>query len=122
MKLYLDQMFRVELAELLRAEGHDVLWAGETGQATADDDEILQFAVEDERVLVTMDQHFGDWATLPLDRHTGVIRVKAHPTTTANAARLLVPFLASHRQDEIQDHLVIHSRSSERWIKTTASS
>jgi predicted nuclease of predicted toxin-antitoxin system len=119
MRLYLDQMFRLDLATILQGEGHDVLWAGETGQATADDDQILQFAIENGRVLVTMDEHFGDWATLPLDRHPGVVRVKADPSTTANAARLLVPFLVSHEQDDFRNHLVILSRASERWIKTS---
>lgn len=33
MKLYLDQMFRVDLAQLLRFKGHDVLRAFEAGQS-----------------------------------------------------------------------------------------
>lgn len=41
MRLYLDQMLRVELASRLRAAGHDVLRASETGQARADDALIL---------------------------------------------------------------------------------
>ena len=36
-KLYLDQMFRVEVAEALRNEGYDVVRASETGHARADD-------------------------------------------------------------------------------------
>jgi hypothetical protein len=42
MKLYLDQMFRVEFAEKLRDEGYDVIRASEIGQAIADDAEILK--------------------------------------------------------------------------------
>ena len=37
MRLYLDQMFRINLASLLRAEGHNVARAAESGQAVADD-------------------------------------------------------------------------------------
>jgi predicted nuclease of predicted toxin-antitoxin system len=118
MRLYLDQMFRVELAKLLRAEGHDVLRAAEAGQSVADDAKILRRAIDEGRTLVTLDEHFGDWAILPLDRHPGVIRLKVDPTTTEAAANLLVPFLAAHEQDEIADFLVILSRSTERWIKT----
>ena len=36
MRLYLDQMFRADLAARLRAEGHDVVRAVETGQALLD--------------------------------------------------------------------------------------
>ena len=118
MKLYLDQMFRVDFAELLRSERHDVLRTSETGQSTADDAEILQFAIDNDRTLVTLDEHFGDGAVLPLRRHPGVNRLKIHPTTTANAAKLLVPFLAAHGQEEFRNHLVILSPSAERWIET----
>jgi hypothetical protein len=37
LRLYLDQMFRLEVAEALRAKGHDVVRASEVGQARADD-------------------------------------------------------------------------------------
>ncbi len=40
-KLYLDQMFRVEMAETLRNEGYDVVRASETSHARADDQQIL---------------------------------------------------------------------------------
>ena len=119
MRLYLDQMLRVDLAELLRSAGHDVLRPAEVGQSTADDAEILNRAIDDGRTLITLDEHFGDWAVLPLDKHPGVIRLKIHPTTTFNAANLLLPFLQAHKQEEFQDHLVILSRTTERWIRTS---
>jgi len=119
MRLYLDQMFRVELAEALRAKGHDIVRTAETGQAVADDSEVLRFAIRENRTLITLDEHFGDWAILPLDKHPGVIRVKVNPTTTANVAALLLPFLEQHQQEQFRDRLIIISRTSKRWIKTT---
>ena len=65
-RLYLDQMLRHEVAQALRDEGHDVLRATEVGQARADDHQILQKAISENRVLVTLDEHFGDWVILPL--------------------------------------------------------
>jgi predicted nuclease of predicted toxin-antitoxin system len=118
MRLYLDQMFRLDLAMLLRSQGHDVLCAAEAGQQTADDADILQKAVNEGRILVTRDEHFGHWAILPLDKHPGVVRVKVHPTVTASIARLLLPFLASHHEEEFADHLIILSPRGERWIET----
>ncbi len=111
-------MFRLELADLLRAAGYDVLRASEAHQATADDAVILQRACRDDRVLITHDKHFGDWAILPLQTHPGVIRLKVHPTTTANAAAVLLPFLAKHGHDELRSRLIILSPGVERWIKT----
>ncbi len=46
-KLYLDQMFGMEIAQALRDEGHDILRASEIGQARADDRQILQKAISE---------------------------------------------------------------------------
>ena len=118
MRLYLDQMLRVELASLLRDAGHDVIRACETGQARADDALILERAVQEERTLVTLDGHFGDWVVLPLSEHFGVIRVKAHPTSTENVAKVLLPLLATNSQTDFRNKLVIVSLSRVRWIQT----
>ena len=118
MRLYLDQMLRVDLAMLLTARGHDVLRASQVGQDRADDALILERAVKDTRTLVTLDGHFGDWVVLPLSEHFGVIRIKAHPTSTENIGKILIPFLDNHSQQEFQDKLVIVSQTRVRWIQT----
>ena len=60
LKLYLDQMLRLDVAQALRNEGHNVMRASEVGQSRADDYEILQKAIVENRILVTLDEHFGD--------------------------------------------------------------
>ena len=72
LKLYLDQMFQVDVAQALREQGYDVLRASETGQARADDYQILEKAISEKRILITLDKHFGDWVVLPLSNHPGV--------------------------------------------------
>ena|SRR5665213_2001975 len=111
-------MLRVELASLLRDAGHDVVRAEETGHARADDALILQRAVHEGRMLVTIDRHFGDWAVLPLSEHHGVIRIEAHPTSTANVVKLLFPLLANRSQEDFRNKLVIVSLKRVRWIQT----
>jgi len=117
-RLYLDQMLRVDLAGLLFDAGHDVIRASQVGQERADDSLILQRAGLERRILVTIDGHFGDWVVLPLSEHFGVIRVKTHPTSTENVARLLLPLLAKHSPADFQNKLVIVSASRVRWIQT----
>jgi predicted nuclease of predicted toxin-antitoxin system len=117
-RLYLDQMFRAELAEALRAVGHDVIRASEVGQARADDALILERAVREERILVTLDEHFGDWVVLPLSEHFGVIRVKTHPPTTKNIVRVLLPLLLNRAPAAFRNRLVIVSANRARWIRT----
>jgi predicted nuclease of predicted toxin-antitoxin system len=111
-------MLRADLADLLGAAGHDVVRASEVGQARADDSMILERAVVEKRTLITLDQHFGDWAVLPLSRHFGVIRVKVHPTSTKSIAAILLPFLAKQVQTSFSDRLIILSNSRVRWIQT----
>jgi len=118
LRLYLDQCLRLEVAEALRCEGHDVMRASDVGQARADDFEVLQRAEFDKRILVTLDEHFGNWVVLPLREHFGVIRLKISPTNFPNAVNLLVPFLKKHTQEQFQNNLVILSFKRARWIYT----
>jgi predicted nuclease of predicted toxin-antitoxin system len=117
-RLFLDQMFHLDLAVRLRAEGHDVVHVADLARSRADDEEVLQLASSDDRVLITRDGDFGDWTVLPLHEHAGVIRVETKPTTSAEAAAVLAPFLATVRQEDFRNHLVIVSRNKVRRIRT----
>jgi predicted nuclease of predicted toxin-antitoxin system len=117
-KLYLDQMFNLDIAEALRGEGYNVVRACEVGQARADDHEILKKAIADNRILVTLDEHFGDWVILPLSKHPGVIRLRVNPTTSKNVLSILLPFLRLHPSGQFKNHLIIISPKREKWIYT----
>ena len=116
--LYMDQMLRMDVAQALRNEGHDVMRASDVGQSRAGDDEILQKAIAENRILVTLDEHFGDWVILPLSTHPGVIRLKINPTTSKNAIELLIPFLRIHSSSQFRNHLVILSPRRAKWVST----
>ncbi len=118
LRLLLDQMIDADVAADLRAAGHDVCCVGELGMKRADDAEILQLAIRENRILVTLDEDFGDWAVLPLDRHPGVIRLKAVPTSTEMIESVLFPFLEGYGDQEFSDRLVIVRSTGVRWIRT----
>lgn len=117
--IYLDQMLPLDLAHELRSKGHNVLRASEVGQARADDDIILQKAITENRLLITLDEHFGDWVILPLKRHPGVIRLKINPTTANNIIKLLIPFLNTYSSEQLKNNLVILSPKREKWVRTS---
>ena len=119
LRLFLDQMIQKYVAEALSRDGYDVVRASEVGQARADDRTILEKAVMERRTLITLDDHFGDWAVPPLDRHACVVRLKVNPTTAQNILSLLEPFLQRTTSDEIVNHLVILSANKEKWIFTS---
>jgi len=119
LKIYLDQMLRLDVAQALRGEGHDVIRASEVGQDRADDYEILQKTITENRILVTHDEHFGDWAILPLSKHPGVIRLKVHPTTSKNVIKFLLPFLRLYSSEQFKNYLVLLSPKRAKWVHTT---
>ena len=63
-RLYMDQCLRLEVAEALRNDGHNVVRASDIGQERADDSEILQRTNSDRRILITLDEHFGNWVVI----------------------------------------------------------
>lgn len=114
----IDQMFDRLVVAALRKEGHDVIAVSEIDMATADDAEIMQWAIENNRTVITLDEHFGDWSVLPLFRHPGVIRLKVKPTATETTLNLLLPFLRRHEKSDFGNSLVIVREQGIRWIKT----
>jgi predicted nuclease of predicted toxin-antitoxin system len=111
-------MFYLKVADALRTEGHNILRASDVGQARSDDEDILRKAISDNRILVTLDEHFGDWVVLPLSEHHGVIRLKVNPATSDRILKILVPFLKRHVQEDFKNHLVIISERMVKWIRT----
>jgi predicted nuclease of predicted toxin-antitoxin system len=117
-RFLIDQMFDRLVVATLREQDYEVVAVSELGMATADDAEIMRWAIEHDRIVVTLDEHFGDWSILPLSRHPGVIRLKVNPATTAVTLGLLLPFLQRHAESDFRNRLVIVRESGIRWIKT----
>lgn len=117
-RLYLDQMLRLDVAKALHKENYDIVRASEIEQARADDQQVLQLAIIEDRIFVTLDEHFGDWVILPLSQHPGVIRLKVNPTTSDKIIELLLPFLRLYSPSQFKNHLVILSPKRAKWILT----
>ena len=117
-RLFLDQMFQLDVARSLLKEGYDVVRTSETGLARADDHQVLEKAISEKRILITLDEHFGDWVILPLSRHPGVIRLKVHPATSENVIKILLPFLRLYSPEQFRNYLLILSEKRVKWILT----
>ncbi len=86
MKLFLDENLSPQHASELRAEGHDAIAVLEVGLSGATDEQVLRFAVENGRVLVTVPPHgnlTGD--TNP----SSPARARRAPSLNAPASELL---------------------------------
>ena len=94
MRLLIDQNLAARVAVLLREAGHDAVHVSERRMSAADDDEVLQLAVDEARVLVSEDTDFGallarSGAALP----SLVLLRSAERLTTDARATLLVSTL-----------------------------
>jgi predicted nuclease of predicted toxin-antitoxin system len=80
-KLFLDENLSPQHASELRTQGHDAISVLEAGLSGATDKQVLCFAVENGRVLVTLDADFANVMRFPPEQTLGVIRLKVHPAT-----------------------------------------
>ena len=78
MKLLTDSCIWGPTNATLRAAGHDVEWVGDW-RADPGDLEILEHAHADGRVLVTVDNDFGELAVRQGVAHSGIIRLAMTP-------------------------------------------
>ena len=74
MKLLLDTCVWGKACKELQSAGHDVVWAGDWPEDPGDD-EILERAHRERRVLVTLDKDFGELAIVRGIPHFGIIRL-----------------------------------------------
>jgi len=96
MQLLADENFPKPFVEVLRAEGHDVLWA-RTDHAVARDVVLLDLAEAEARIVLTLDKDFWQIAVQrrsPLEQ-SGVVLFRVHPATPERLAPLVRAFIAA---------------------------
>jgi predicted nuclease of predicted toxin-antitoxin system len=111
MRFLIDVNASGALAEWLVQLGHDVTRVGERDPRLADDD-ILQWAVEEQRILVTTDKDFEDMIWQRGMSHSGILRLENLPR--AERQVLLEEVLRQHGQDLASGAIVIAEKSKFR--------
>ena len=74
MRVLLDSCVWGRAAERLAQAGHDAEWAGSWLEDPGDE-ELLTYALREDRVLVTLDKDFGELAVVRGQAHAGIIRL-----------------------------------------------
>ena len=89
MKLLLDQGTPRSAFALLRHAGFDALHTGELGMSQADDEEILQRAAAEGRIVVTLDADFHAHLARSAARKPSVVRIRIEGLRAAEFTELL---------------------------------
>ena len=96
MKVLLDSCVWGGVRKALSDAGHVVIWAGDWAKDPGDE-EILDRAHQEARVLVTLDKDFGELAIVRGRPHSGLVRLV--DLSTSEQARISVAVLAKYGRE-----------------------
>ncbi|MEX0885650.1 MAG: DUF5615 family PIN-like protein [Phycisphaeraceae bacterium] len=96
MRFLVDRCAGRRLAEWLTSEGHDVIESRSLGPDPGDE-ALLQIALDQKRIVVTIDTDFGSLAFRDGQPHCGIVRLPDVPADRRIA--MMAILLASRAQD-----------------------
>src|SRR5438105_5017453 len=107
MKILLDTCVWGGATAELQANGHDVVW---TGDLTVDpgDEQILEQAHRESRILVTLDKDFGELAIVHGLPHSGIVRLVN--ISAKQQAKVCETVLAKHGDELLRGAIVTAER------------
>lgn len=103
MKVLLDTCIWPGVIEELAQAGHDVTWSG-NWPSDPGDEQILETAYREERVLITLDKDFGELAILQGKPHRGIIRIVNFSVKAQGQISL---FILEKYRDQLQNNAII---------------
>jgi predicted nuclease of predicted toxin-antitoxin system len=106
MKFLLDQDVYSVTERFLTNLGHDVVPVARIGLSRADDEEILQVAQEQDRILVTRDRDFGNLVFVQA-LGSGVLYLRILPSTQDAVHNELERVLNTYTEEELTKSFVV---------------
>lgn len=97
MKFIADEGVDAQIVAALRKENHDVLYVMEF-DAGASDPEILSFANEEDRILITRDKDFGELVFRLKKIHSGIILNRLYQLDSKSKAALVMEVYLHHKK------------------------
>ncbi|MCC6329137.1 MAG: DUF5615 family PIN-like protein [Acidobacteria bacterium] len=95
MRFLADENFEPQFVESLRDEGHEVLFLDEY-RAGVSDEEILEFAVEQNAVVITNDKDFGELIFRHGFESRGVVFLRLYDLPLSERIRIVIEAIRSH--------------------------
>ena len=93
-------------AKVIRTIGFEVEDVRDIGMRAAKDVEIIEYALENKRIIVTKDTDFGEVLRYP-DHPGAIIFRLPYAFTSEQLNERLVEFFKSVKKDEVQDAITI---------------
>ena len=109
MRFVVDECTGMAVAEHLREGGHNVIVVAET-MSQAEDDTILNKAVDEKRILITNDKDFGELIFRRGYSHHGVLLLRLQDDSAANRVRVVKAVLDQYGDLLKMKFLVVSER------------
>ena len=106
LKFLLDADMPISSAKVIRSFGYDVVDVRDIGMRAATDQEIIHYALQNKRIIVTKDTDFGEIIRYP--SHPGAIIFRLPYTYTSKELnKTLVDFLNSVDDSKLANAIII---------------
>jgi predicted nuclease of predicted toxin-antitoxin system len=112
-----DECVAAPLVALLRSHGNDVLYVAEAAAGWSDDD-VIELALREERLLLTEDKDFGDLVFRRKRSVPGVVLIRIAPENFALKTQRLTAAVERYGQGLFGRYMVIEEgrfRSRHLW-------
>ena len=113
MRFLVDECTGPAVAQWLRLQGHDVVSVYEESPGVPDED-VLHRAVEDRRILVTIDKDFGEHIYLHNQPHHGVVLLRLQDERSAVKIDVLEKLLR-HHADRLEEGFAVVTEQQVRF-------
>lgn len=115
MRFIVDECTGTAVANWLTSQGHDVFSVFEQARGIKDE-EVIQIAFAEQRILITNDKDFGDKVFREQWSHYGVVLMRLDNERAANKVHVLRQLLAIYA-DRLANHFVVVTESRVRFAK-----
>ncbi len=114
LKFLADMPVSMKTVAALKTMGYDIEHLRERGMQRARDTEILQMAIAEGRVILTMDLGFGTLLAHSGQVCPGLIIFRLHLTTPARVNAALASLLDTASEEDIVEHILVIEESRVR--------
>lgn len=107
MKFKVDENLPIEIAGLLREEGHDARTVSEQHLGGSADSNIASVCQQEERALVTLDTDFADIRLYPPDQFSGIIVLRLERQDKPHVLDIFTHVMQVFSREPVKGHLWI---------------
>ena len=115
MRFIVDECTGPSVANWLRNQRHDVFSVYQQSRG-ADDSEIMQRAVAEDRIIITNDKDFGEKVHRERRPHRGVVLLRLKDERAAGKIRTIERLLVSHA-DQLSGRFVVVTEHRVRFAR-----